>query len=365
MELSFSGRGTCESDMISSWELLPNHIWETILSYLPISTLFPMKAVSKRFNSLIQSHSFRVAYAQVSHPDLYFVLFADFYRKDVAAAYNPIENKWVLLPLSFFSPSSPTTCCKLQCALVSSGALVLAEDRNGSMVVANLFTKNYKSIPPVIPSMTTQPYVIAIIDLHSSFKILAVSNADRIYSQMYDSETNSWRVTGMHKGRFAMLGSAVYLDDFFFCLTHGPDKLLYFELSSGLWGSINVAIPSVVCSHLLKHQEALVLVGGIEELGVMKRIGIWELDNVERQWRLICFMPDHLFSKLGHGNFSHFNVVDRQGKICFCKRGSALVLMYDLLEKMWWWLPPCPLGSWLGMNSWFGHALEPRIDVLI
>ncbi|KAG9444130.1 hypothetical protein H6P81_015470 [Aristolochia fimbriata] len=301
---------------------------------------------------------------QVPHTDLYFVLFADFVRHHIAAAYNPIEDNWILLPLSLGSSSHPTTCCKIQCALISDGALVLAGHGNGSMVVANLFTKNYKSIPPMIPSMTVQPYALAIIDLHSSFKVIAVSNADRVYSQMYDSETNCWKITGIYRGRFALFGSSVYLDGFLFCLTHGPEKLLSYELSSGLWGLVNVAIPNLACSQLLLHQKALVLVGGIEEVGVMKRIGIWEL-NDEKHWRLICFMPDHLFSKLGHGNFTHFHVVDRQGKICFCRRGSALVLMYDLSQKVWWWLPPCPLGGWWGMNSWFGHAVEPRIDVLI
>ncbi|XP_058087453.1 F-box/kelch-repeat protein At5g15710-like [Magnolia sinica] len=336
---------TEKSDLsFSAWELIPDHIWENILSYLPISSILRMKAVCKTWKSIIQSGPFISAYKKVPHEDnLYFVLFADFTHQDIAAAYYPAEDKWVLIPLSHIWSLCPGTCCKLRHTLVSDGGLVLAEDRKGSMVVFNLFTKTYRTLPSMLPSIW--PYVVAIIEEESSYQIIAVSTVDRVYSQVYDSKTGLWEAKGEFEGRFAMLGNAVYLDGFLFCLSHGPDNLLAFDLKHGTWSLVEATMPSVACSHILVHCGKLVLVGGIEEVGVMKRIGIWEFDRDGKQWCGICFMPDHLFDKLSHGILHHFETIDRRGKIWFRKTGSLLVLMYDMSEKRWWWLPPCPLGS--------------------
>ncbi|XP_010256544.1 PREDICTED: F-box/kelch-repeat protein At5g15710-like [Nelumbo nucifera] len=345
-----------------AWHVLPFHIWETILLFLPISNLLRMKSVCKAWRSLIESQPFIAAYRLVSHNDLYFVLFADFVNRNVAAAYNPTEDKWVLISLSHISSSCPSTCCKLRRALISDGSLVVAEDRKGSIVVSNIFTRAYRVLPPMLPSIW--PYALAVIEGNSSYQVVSVSTADRVFSQVYDSRTERWEEKGEFDGRFAMLGNAAYLDGFLFCLTHSPDKLLAFELERGRWNLVDVVMPPLVCSYIFVHQGALTLVGGVEELGVLKKIGFWELDRLAKQWHPICFMPDHLFYKFGNGNLNHFTTVDRCGKICFCRSMSSLVLMYDLSENRWWWLPPCPLGSCL-KHEWFGQALEPRINVLV
>eukprot|EP00268_Persea_americana_P058514 TRINITY_DN7082_c0_g1_i1.p1 TRINITY_DN7082_c0_g1~~TRINITY_DN7082_c0_g1_i1.p1 ORF type:complete len:369 (+),score=57.11 TRINITY_DN7082_c0_g1_i1:635-1741(+) len=352
----------------SSWELLPYHIWENILSCLPILTLVRMKIVCKTWRSIINSQSFLAVYKKANHQDIYFVLFADFIHRNIAAAYNPMEDKWFAISLSHISSSSPSTSCKIRRTLVSDGSLVLAEDSKGSFFVSNLFTRTFQRLPPMLPLIWS--YTIALVELDFSYKIVAVSVTDKVYSQVYDSITKTWEAKGEFDGRFAMLGNATHLDGFLYCLSYSPDNLLEFDLNCGTWSVVNVMMPSVVCSHILVHRGVLILVGGIEEFGVIKRIGIWELDRVVRQWLPVCFMPDHLFYKFrlfSHGNLNQFFTVDRGGKLCFCK--STLphinILMYDLSEKRWWWLPPCPLGSSLCKQSWFGHAVEPRMDVLV
>ncbi|KAL6007707.1 hypothetical protein ACLOJK_033208 [Asimina triloba] len=342
-------------------ELIPDHIWENILSYLPISSLLQMKAVCKMWKSIIQSRPFINAYKKVAHPDdLYFVLFADFTQQYIAAAYYPADDKWIRIPLAHIWSSCPSTCCQLRRTLVSDGSLVLAEDRKGSIVVLNLFTKHFQTLPPMMSLVW--PYVIAMIEEDSSYKVIAVSTADKVYSQVYDSATGSWEAKGEFDGRFAMLGNAVHLDGCLFCISHGPDNILSFDLKNGTWSLVEGRMPSIVCPHILVHRGTLVLVGGVEVVGVLKRIGIWEFDRDGKQWHSVCFMPDHLFSALSHGNLNHFETVDRRGKICFRKTGSSLVLMYDMVEERWWWLPPSPLGSPPSKQSWFGHAIEPRLD---
>lgn len=99
------------------------------------------------------------------------------------------------------------------------------------MVVLNLFTRTFRSLPPMLPLISH--YTIAMVELNSSYKIVAVSVTDKVYSYVYDSITNVWEAKGEFDGRFAMLGNATHFDGFLYCLSHGPDDLLVFDLNYG------------------------------------------------------------------------------------------------------------------------------------
>lgn len=347
---------------------IPCHLWENILARLPISNLFRMLSVCKAWNSMVQSDSFLMAYKRVPPQDLFFILFAEYCNRNVVAAYNPIDDKWVIIPISYMQSSCrcSVTCSSLRRAIVSGGGLLVGENRKGFLVVFNLFTKTHKTLPPMIPM--DSPYVVAMVvypERDSEYQILVVSTGDGITSQVYDSRSNSWKVCGNFDGRFALVGNAAHLDGFLFCLTHGPDHLLAFDVDAGTWDLVEVTMPPVVCAHILEHEGSLILVGGTEELGVLKKISIWELDESVKQWQKVCSMPDHLFSKFSHGNLNYFLTVGLWGKICFYRNYSSVIFMYDLLEKRWWGLPPCPLDSRLCRPSWFGLALEPRLDATV
>ncbi|XP_043703233.1 F-box/kelch-repeat protein At5g15710-like [Telopea speciosissima] len=348
-----------------AWELLPLHMWDNILARLPISSLFRTKSVCKTWRNIIQSESFRSSYRLVNHQESYFVLFADFNNQKVAAAYNPTENKWVLISLSFVSSSCPSTCCRLRRALVSHEGLVLAEDEKGSIVVLNLFTQTHRVLPPMLPMIWTR--VLAIIsEGNTSYKIVAVSSAvwDRIGSQVYDSRTNRWEAKDEVEVKYANFESAVYLDGLLYCLNI-REKLFAFDLEKGSWHFVDVKMPPLISSRLLVYHGDLLLVGGHVEFGVKWGIGIWELDRLAKKWKRICSMPDHLFCKFGRGVIYEFLTVDCHGKICFNTNTSTDVLMYDLLENNWGWLPRCPLENSQNKLSWFGHGVEPRIDELV
>ncbi|ERN08534.1 hypothetical protein AMTRI_Chr11g98230 [Amborella trichopoda] len=345
---------------------LPDHIWENILSGLPISSLLKMKSVCKSWRTIINSNTFLTVYKKLPPQDLYFFLFADYIHKSIAAAYNPTDNKWVLIPLSHISSSCPSTCCKLRRPIVSHGGLILAEDRKGSLVLFNPFTKTCRTLPPMMPMKW--PYVVAMMGSYdSSFKILAISTTDKISSQVYDYGRNLWEMSGEFDGRFAMIGSAACLNGFLFCLSHGPDYLLAYDIRMGTWDLVNgnASIPHVSCSYISEYQGSLILVGGVEEHGAMKSIDIFEFDMRERIWRLICRMPHHLFIGFGLGKLSHFVTVAHSGRICFYKNSTSSIMMYDMPANRWSLLPPCPLDSCLNRPLWFGLAVEPRMDVFV
>nr|XP_019703790.1 F-box/kelch-repeat protein At5g15710 isoform X1 [Elaeis guineensis] len=210
------------------------------------------------------------------------------------------------------------------------------------------------------------PYVLALIDEFPSahYKIVAVSSSDPIYSQVFDSRSGRWELKGQFPGKFSYLGNAVFLDGLLFVLSHEPDHLLTFDPIGGDWNLVDVAMPRVVCSHILDYEDRLFLVGGVEVLECIAGVGIWELDLPKKEWRSICFMPDEFFRVFRHGRLTQFrfSTVARRGIVCFFNNLYTTVLMFDLPARRWWW--PLMLPHAWGRRFWFGHAIEPRIDPL-
>ncbi|KAJ8493425.1 hypothetical protein OPV22_015146 [Ensete ventricosum] len=133
-----------------------------------------------------------------------------------------------------------------------------------------------------------------------------------------------------------MLGNAVFLDGLLFVLGRLPDHLLTFDLDSGEWSVVDVALPPpVFCLHLLVFDGRLFLVGGLEEDVVIARIGIWELDltKSDKEWRHFCFMPDECFQEFSVNELVHFQTIDRFGIVCFCNTRESVVLMLQVPIK--------------------------------
>jgi hypothetical protein len=53
-----------------------------------------------------------------------------------------------------------------------------------------------------------------------------------------------------------------------FCLTHGPDHLLAFDVDTGTWELVEVTMLLIVCPH----EGSLIIVEDIKELGALKKI---------------------------------------------------------------------------------------------
>lgn len=208
-------------------------------------------------------------------------------------------------------------------------------------------------------------YVLALIeDSPSDYKILAVSTADRLYSKIFNSHSGRWEPHGQLDRKFAVLGNAVVLHNLLFCLSRGPDHLLTFDPVGGEWSVLDLAMPgaALVCSHIMVFGGKLYLAAGVEEEGLIARIGLWELDQMGNEWREIGFMLDDDFAGFGAGGVDYFKVVDRAGIICFYTSKTKKILMFDLAVGRWWWPRPCDVPAYRRM--WLGHAIEPHISLL-
>ncbi|XP_064992491.1 F-box/kelch-repeat protein At5g15710 [Musa acuminata AAA Group] len=354
------------------WDRLPHDLQRSILLRLPISTLLLCKSLSRSFLDTIRSPTFLDAYSSLRRgrrfrhrDDLFLLLFADCSRHGLAAAYLPSRACWLPLPL-------PPLLNHIH---ASDGSLVVAATgkNSGEDVVCDLFSR---TVIPILPRMP-HSYILALIadEASSDFRIVAVGsqkpvgnalNAVYVSSQVYDSRSGRWQPKGQLPGHYAMLGNAVFLDGLLFVLGRLPDHLLTFDLDSGEWSVVDVALPPpVFCLHLLVFEGRLFLVGGLEEDVVIARIGIWELDltKSEKEWRLFCFMPDEYFQEFSVNELVHFQTIDRFGIVCFCNTRESVVLVCDLSSKTWWWPPTFGVIP-KRRRSWLGHALDLPMGLL-
>eukprot|EP00249_Psilotum_nudum_P004616 c18118_g1_i2 orf=639-1979(+) len=353
------------------WSRLPDHLLENILAWLPFWSLLRFKSVCKRWNCITDSKNFLGTYSQAACRHVLFIMFADHLQHKVAAAYNPVLDRWHLIPLSHILPSEPSNYFLI---LAAAGGLLCVEDMGWpyrSLIVSNLLTRSHRKLPPMIHMKS--PYVVGMIaDANrEEFKILVAQDGENLTSQYYDSKSNSWRMSGSFNRRVALVGGTVFLKGFLYCLTFGPVGLVAYNVEEGSWHEVQVTMPpSLTCPHVIENRGQLMVVGGLEESGTLKSIGIWQLDMANKSWVEVQRMPDHFFRKLFKAARGNFFCVGHGGLICFNHNHSSHILMFDMTNQRWWWLSPCPLTytlkrqSVLGVQS-LGFCVEPWLDVMV
>ncbi|EFJ36037.1 hypothetical protein SELMODRAFT_78419 [Selaginella moellendorffii] len=363
-------RGEVEQRAASSldsevWCNLPEHLVDTVLAWLPPASLFRLRTVCKRWNSVVSSRAFLDTCSKIKSRLPYFLMFADHFHRRVAAVYDVSVSSWHLLPFSSFMH------CRFPesfLVLAAAGGLLCLEgtgSQSGTMFVSNPITRVYKKLPRMIAMKS--PYVVGMVvdDEMKSYKILVAQDGETLASQVYDSSTNRWSLTGVYHRRTAILAGATFYNGLLFCLTFSPNGLLAFDLERGQWLEVKLALPpSLSCPNLMTHQDRLLLIGGIEELGSLQSVHVWQLHPTKPEWMDVERVPDELFKRLFTSSSGHFICVGQGDFICLHEYYSPEILMYDIVRSSWQWLPGCSLNDNIEARSVLGFAFQPRIEAV-
>jgi len=121
------------------WSNLPFHLLETVLAWLPISSLLKLRCVCKRFNNILYSASLRDVCRHRSHREAAWYLFRGEGRE--CAAFNPEADSWCKLPLGFL-PSSKGR-------VVATAGGLLCVRQGDKMTVCNPLSKAWLELPPI------------------------------------------------------------------------------------------------------------------------------------------------------------------------------------------------------------------------
>lgn len=201
------------------WGNLPVHILESILAWLPVSTLLKLRCVCKRFNNILHSPTLKATLRRInprSVPAWY--LFRGEGRQ--CAAFNPEADSWCNLPLQSFLPSSATGN---QVVAAAGGLLCVRQGER--MIVCNPLSKSWRELPPrqntwkfpivgMVMDADIEEYTVIMAGSANSTTI----NKNNLSTEVYSSRCKTWKsvVEGHISMQHLYQTTAVYCNGFLF-----------------------------------------------------------------------------------------------------------------------------------------------------
>jgi hypothetical protein len=333
------------------WDALPEHLQERILSLLPLTALIPVAAVSRALRRILRSPTFHALLSD-HRLDAFFLL-------SPRLAFHPLSRRLLQVPLfdpSLSSPPLPLVSCASPSLVVTVDSLLR------------------------LPALPDRAYLIAVIVPRSSsttrrdYSLVAVTtgSAVRAYTINSSDPSPQWAPRGEIPLPFALLGNAAVASDRarLFVLGRGPDALLVLDLVTGEWEMPPVDMPhGLTTAHLFVLDDRLFLLGGVEIFGVLDRIVVWQLENDEAVgWLEVATMPTEMFDELvagRHGSFWHFQAADWMGTVCIYNAVDGRLVMFDAVDCAWTKMPQVSGLHAVESRRWFGHVLEPGVELLL
>ncbi|XP_020096943.1 F-box/kelch-repeat protein At3g61590-like [Ananas comosus] len=369
-----------EATLISLDTILPDDLLEKVLSFLPIVSIIRSGSVCKRWYKAVRSH--RYTWCDISPQKPWYFMFTCSDESVDGFAYDPILRKWYDFNFPCIEKSNWSTSS-------SSGLVSLMDSENRSRIfVCNPITRDSKRLPEAPGGKSPDYSALAISAKKKSHSYtVAVAKCKQVLEEyyqwdfsihIYESESCLW-VTSISETLVGWRGG----DECVIC-----DGILYYLIYSiGVLGNIEprhclimydlsirtshtslmqLAIPvpcSLTCGRLMNVRDKLVLVGGIgrhDRLGIIKGIGIWELDK--KEWHEIAKMPHKFFQ--GFGEFDDVFASSGSDDLIFIQSyGSPALLTFDLSQKLWKWSVRSPVTKRFPLQLFTGFCFEPRLEI--
>ncbi|EEE54697.1 hypothetical protein OsJ_02013 [Oryza sativa Japonica Group] len=301
-----------------AWDALPEHLQERILSLLPLTALLPVAAASRALRRLLRSRAFK-ALLTPHRLDAFFLLSRG---PGLQPAFPPL-------------PPRPA----------------------GGFPSRRLFPlpPRHRRLAPPPPAPPRHLLPPRRRPPHPGLLLLLLLMLPR----------------GDLPLPFALLGNAAGDRRQLFVLGRGPDAILVFDLATGQWTVLPAAMPlGLTTAHLFVFGGRLFLVGGVERFGVVERVLVWRLEGSEAaaEWTEVGAMPEEVFDELvagRHGSFWHFQAADRMGIVCLYNAVDGRLVMFDAVDGGWTRLSRVSGLDVEESRRWFGHVVEPRVELLL
>ncbi|TVU33837.1 hypothetical protein EJB05_15648, partial [Eragrostis curvula] len=335
------------------WDALPLHLQEHILALLPITDLLPVAAASSSLRHLIRSPAFH-ALLSPHRLDAFFLL-------SPRLAVHPLSRRVLPTPLpaAVGAPPSPPFVSSASPSLLITPATL----HHLPPLPAGLYLLSVV-VPPRASSSSSSlspPYTLVAVTTGAAVRSYTLHSAD---------PAPRWASRGDLPLPFALLGNAAVSDDRrrLFVLGRGSDALLMFDLATGKWEVMPVVMPhGLTTAHLFVFDGQLFLVGGVERFGEVEGVVVWQMDGGE-EWKEVGVMPAEVFEELvagRHGSFWHFQAADRMGIVCLYNAVDGRLVMFDAANGQWTVLPRVSGLDAEESCRWFGHVMEPGVELLL
>jgi len=150
-------------------------------------------------------------------------------------------------------------------------------------------------------------------------------------------------------------------------ITHGaykPNGLIAYNVDNDSWRQINIIMPRLLLNaYLVDHNGHLLMIGGLGKFSVTTKIWIWELDISSHEWKLIGKLPPKLFKDFFRMSPSKYFMCVGQGPLLYlCTYKNTRCLVYNIYQKCWKCLPPCPVIVKYPSITPSCFCFEPQLD---
>lgn len=369
------------------WGNLPAELVDTVIGYLPVTSLIRAQLVCKRWRSVIVSplcyHESDTPWLMLQNKD-----------GDGRWFFDLALNRWHRIEAR---PFQRTVC------VAASGGIMCLQKEDGRFAKLYLFNPISRDLIR-LPALSghVKLATLAVNPNSMDYKVLVlVLGRNGLLLRMHQSNTSRWTNSDFHTSSKLLKGviDAVFFDDRLYCITHKNWAILkVFNVRESEWKDLAVRRPRIFHVNLKKtprlylveSQGELMMVLRIigpwwegpedEESGtegseepldmhplVRKRVWIFKFDSARMSWTEVSEIQGRIFflSRLGsrsvqatgRGNLIYFTESDRK----------SCVVLYDVENQSWEEFPACPVAPdpssclympYPGEGVWF----EPRMS---
>lgn len=399
-----------------TWSELPKHLREEVVARVPLEYLCRFRLVCKQWHALISSTKFITTKWAEASPNRkpWLVVGPDVqYRLLAYCFFTRTWKKTSGVFLSNLLQQCTSRSARIYCGGSASGLFLvnITDPSTASEVftVCNPLTKTSLKLEPMSSIWCT--FLTGIVggkgpDSLLTYKVVTVGmgnlgQGNPLIVEIYDSADKAWRVAGHLPGDVVIRGrGVVFCHGSFYFLTFksGGFSIMGFNMGEGTFISgpflpemdkfKNQTSPQLLtCGSRILVTWGILKDGGNLRGKILQEVAIWEFEKVNVDssssssssfsWKEIAKMPSSMCEDLNrnfplHQINSLSKCVAVGDCVCFIlyKVTEVMeVVVYNLSEKQWSWLPSCSLGGDNAMARQAAYAtvmaFEPRPDIKV
>lgn len=399
-----------------TWSELPEHLREEVVARVPLEYLCRFRLVCKQWHALISSTKFITTKWAEASPNRkpWLVVGPDVqYRLLAYCFFTRTWKKTSGVFLSNLLQQCTSRSARIYCGGSASGLFLvnITDPSTASEVftVCNPLTKTSLKLEPMSSIWCT--FLTGIVggkgpDSLLTYKVVTVGmgnlgQGNPLIVEIYDSADKAWRVAGHLPGDVVIRGrGVVFCHGSFYFLTFksGGFSIMGFNMGEGTFISgpflpemdkfKNQTSPQLLtCGSRILVTWGILKDGGNLRGKILQEVAIWEFEKVNVDssssssssfsWKEIAKMPSSMCEDLNrnfplHQINSLSKCVAVGDCVCFIlyKVTEVMeVVVYNLSEKQWSWLPSCSLGGDNAMARQAAYAtvmaFEPRPDIKV
>ncbi|OWM83038.1 F-box only protein 13 [Punica granatum] len=388
-----------------SLDELNQDLLERVLSRLPTSTFLSLTSVCKRWKSISDSPTFKLACSEVPARDPWFLMVGPLPRPGKCIVFDSVGRNWKQLG------RSPLLLSKLDSIPVaSSGGLVCFRGaRDGDLAVCNPLTGSAREIPRsdlpsdartlhaiVMRSRPLRDHSFDIIVVHGEFpklffkgfdsklgtwgpdialtRISSVLNSDSLEAEStsesvyFLSKAGDVVATDMLRSPSKQYSSVMIVED--------GGEILYFLSSSGTVVGCDLARGSFseyprLLPFCLEYSIDVMECRGEMVVAVLSEfldtasLRIWRFDEECRSWAQMAAMPPSMSHEF-YGKKMDINCVGLNDRVLICLNSGEVFryILYDVAANEWVELPQYRVNG-VGLEFSSAFSFEPRIEASV